>query len=390
MSKKQMFALLGCNLIPWAVGNGLLPLLPAYATQLGADAVWTGYFLAFNQLTLAVGCVFSGWLSDRLQRRKALLFVAGILAVPTAWLMGQTTNIWHLAALTATLWFLLGVEATMLSILTGLFAEVAERGKVFGILSMTGALGSSIGSTMSGVIADQWGYQSLFAVAALALTVFLLIGSLLEDKVVARDKNGRAPTTGERRGLGMPFFLLLFVVVIGAIGGYVGLMGRSLAMTELGFAAAAISIAFALSLAVSLPLRPLFGWLSDRVGRKQLMAVSYAAGAVGLLGLAVSESLWQFWLSAAILGISYGAESVGSALVTDLLPQESLGLGISMYTATGFAAGILGFAGTGHAILGLGMIPTFILAVFLQIAAIVLLIPIRVPQREGSALENGV
>lgn len=384
MSKKQLFALLGCNLIPWAVGNGLLPLLPAYATQLGADAVWTGYFLAFNQFTLALGCVISGWLSDRLQHRKTLLFVAGVLAVPTTWLMGQTTNIWYLAALAAILWFLLGVEVTMLSILTGLFAEETERGKVFGILGMTSALGSAMGSFLTGPIADRWGYQSLFTVAALAMTILLLIGSLLEDRAVARDQNGRILTNGNRHRLGTAFFLLLLVVFIGGMAGYVGLMGRSLAMIELGFAAAAISIAFAITYAVSLPLRPLIGWLSDQVGRKLLMAVSYAAGAVGLLGLAVSESLWHFWVSAAIIGISLSAETLGTALATDLLPKQSLGVGMSLYSATGFATGIIGFAGTGHAIQNLGMISTFIIASFFQLIAIVLLIPIRVPNRKGS------
>ncbi len=390
MSKKQLLALLGCNLIGWAVGNGLLPLLPAYATQLGADAVWTGYFLSFNQFTLAVGCVVSGWLSDRLQRRKALLLVTGVLAVPTTWLMGQTTNIWHLATLGAILWFLLGVGVTVLSVLTGLFAEETKRGKVFGILGITSALGSSIGSSMTGLIADRWGYPSLFAVAALALTLLPLIGSFLEDRVVARDQDRRTSISGKRHGLGTAFYLLLLVVLIGGIAGFVGLMGRSLAMTELGFTAAAISTAFAIALAVSLPLRPLFGWLSDRVGRKRLMAVSYAAGAVGLLGLAVSESLWHFWVSSAIIGIAYGAQTVGAALVTDLLPLESLGVGMSLYGATGFAAGILGFAGTGHAFHSLGMVPTFILAACLQLTTILLLIPIRVPKGEASASKKGV
>jgi hypothetical protein len=120
------------------------------------------------------------------------------------------------------------------------------------------------------------------------------------------------------------------------------------------------------------------------------MAVAYAAGAVGLVGLAMSESLWHFWLSAAIIGISYGAEPVGSALVTDLVPMESLGLGMSFYSAAGFAAGILGFAGTGHAIQELGMTSTFILAVFLQLTTIILLIPIRVPKGRVSTLQKAV
>ena len=116
-----------------------------------------------------------------------------------------------------------------------------------------------------------------------------------------------------------------------------------------------------------------------------LAAIAIFVGLMGLLGIAMSESLWQFWLSAAIIGISYGAETAGAALVTDLLPMESLGMGMSLYGATGFAAGILDFAGTGHAIRKLGLTPSFLLAVFLQLTTIVLLILIRVPKGEGLA-----
>jgi MFS family permease len=65
MSKRQFFALFVSSLVPWAVGNGLLPLLPGYFAQLGAEPGLIGYYLAFNQLTLAMGCVVAGWLSDK-------------------------------------------------------------------------------------------------------------------------------------------------------------------------------------------------------------------------------------------------------------------------------------------------------------------------------------
>ena len=57
---------------------------------------------------------------------------------------------------------------------------------------------------------------------------------------------------------------------------------------------------------------------------------------------------------------------------------------MSLYSATGFATGIIGFAGAGHAIQNLGMNFTFIVAAFFQLIAIILLIPIRVPQKNGA------
>ena len=57
----------------------------------------------------------------------------------------------------------------------------------------------------------------------------------------------------------------------------VRMMGTSLAMSELGFEAAAISSTVAVTGAVVLPLPPPLGWLSDRLGRKRFLALSPVA-----------------------------------------------------------------------------------------------------------------
>jgi len=73
---KQLVALFLCNLIVWTMGNGLVPLLPVYASQLGADQAVAGYYMAFSFLALAAGTLAGGWLSDRLQRRKELMVLS--------------------------------------------------------------------------------------------------------------------------------------------------------------------------------------------------------------------------------------------------------------------------------------------------------------------------
>jgi len=55
MARKQLFALFLCSLIVWTVGNGLLPLLPAYAVHLGAAPAVVRYYLSFSYFALAAG-----------------------------------------------------------------------------------------------------------------------------------------------------------------------------------------------------------------------------------------------------------------------------------------------------------------------------------------------
>ena len=187
--------------------------------------------------------------------------------------------------------------------------------------------------------------------------------------------------------MGGGFFLLLLASLTVAAAFFVSLLGQSLAMKDLGFIAAAISSTGAIGGAFALPLPPLIGWLSDRVERKRLLALSYLTGTAGLLILAASASLWHFWVVAALMAVFISVNgAVGSALVTDLVPQEALGKGMSLFNAAIWVGGIIGFAGAGYAIQNLGLISTFILGACLPLIAIALLIPIRRARGgEGSA-----
>ena len=109
MSKRQLILLFLCSLVPWTVGNGLMPILPVYALRIGASQALSGYYLSISFLGLAAGTYSAGWLSDQLQQRKIPLIIAGFLMGPIIWMMGRTRNFWQLTVLTTTFMFLAGV-----------------------------------------------------------------------------------------------------------------------------------------------------------------------------------------------------------------------------------------------------------------------------------------
>jgi AAHS family 3-hydroxyphenylpropionic acid transporter len=387
MSKKQLSTLFFIALVAFTGGNGMAPLLPVYATQLGATPAVAGYYMASMYIGLAAGNVAGGWLSDRLGRRKLLLISAGAAGIPAIWLMGQATNIWQLAAATAIGWFFIALGGAQIGILTGLFAEETERGKIFGILALAAPLGSLLGGATVGPIADRWGYPTMFTAVALFSCLWPLAGLLLEDKGVAQDRLDEAASPKPRPRFSRSFFLLLLVSILAGVVVFVGNMGRSLAMDELGFSAGAISSTEAVGGAVMLPLLPLIGWLSDRVGRKRFMILCYLAGAAGLLVLAASVSIWHFWIAASLLAFLFNINrGIGFAVVTDLVSQASLGRGMSLFLATPWVGGIIGYAAAGRAVESLGLTPTLVLGAFLPLLAILFLIPIREARRKATAV----
>jgi len=392
MSKKQILVLFLCGLVPWTIGNGMAPILPIYAAQMGASPAVVGNYFSFCYLALTIGTLGAGWFSDKLQRRKTLIVVAGTVSIPALWLMGRATNVWCLAALSAVFCFCVGVASTLINILAGLFAAEAARGRIFGILALTPVLGTLIGGFTAGSIADRWGFPTMFATVALFGILWPLTGSRLQDKTAGRVhiRRADASTVSEQPGLGGSFNLLLMASLAVGVNTYVAYLGRSWVMDDLGFNAAAISRTGAIAAAITLPLPAVIGWLSDRVGRKRLLALGYLAGTPCLLIMAVSVSAWHFWAALALMNVASAVVSVGSALVTDLVPQEALGRGLSLFNATTWVAGIVGSAGTGYAFQNFGAFSTFILGALLPLIAIVLLIPIRQAAQEKRSAAHSV
>jgi MFS family permease len=375
MSKTQFVCLFYCSLVIWTVGNGLLPLLPIYFHELGAGASVIGYSLSFIFFALAMGTILAGWLSDRFQRQKSLFVIsgAGCSTITLALgLVGGVVNALAATFLFALAWFFGGMGLSLLGILTGLFAPPGRRGRVFGLLTSTGGLGALAGFTF-GPLADLYGYPSMFAIVGVFSISGPLIGLLLRDatrRTRSKLSVGRQVTTS--------VIFLLAASTFAGIALYVGLLGRSLVMNQLAFSSSAISSTSAIGGAVTLPLPLLFGALSDRVGRKRLLALCFSMAIIGMLTLAVSSLLWHFWMALAFLTVlSYASSGVGYAFVTDLTPAKYLGRNISLYGSTTWLGGIVGFAIAGVLFQSVGNSFTFLLGALLLLVAFFLLMGIR-------------
>jgi len=320
-----------------------------------------------------------GLLSDKLNRRKPLIIAAGVINVPIIWMIGRAPTVLHLAIFTGSTWFLAGFEAVLLNILTGLFADPATRGKVFGILTLTEGIIAILSGLTFGRIADVYGFPTLFITLAMLELILPVFALFLRDKSdrmetyhdLQRD-SGRKP----QLRIGKAFGFLLSAQLFAGISIHVGSLGRSLTMTELGFSAAAITSTVAVGGLASMPLRPILGGLSDRIRREYILAILNTFTVIGLVILSLAESLVQFWIAFAFLYISFIRGPIGAALVTDLVPRESLGRGMALYSVANRIGGIVGFSITGYAIQQFGTSTTFVAAAVLPFIGFILMLAI--------------
>ena len=324
----------------------VLPLVAEQDFALRSGAAVGGFVVAFAAAKAAVN-LLAGATADRLGRKRVLVLgwvvslpVAPLLAWAPTWDVVIGANV------------LLGAgQALTWSMTVNMMVDLmppTRRGFAAGINEFAGYLGVAVTAFVTGLIASQAGLRPWPFVLGVALAGVGLALSLAAPETAPM---GRAPPLRWVRGVGIPSLLGL------ATNLKDGLVWLSLPLLleARGFGLAQIGLVAGLYPLVWAAGQPLFGPLSDRVGRRGPVAVGMALQGVGLGLLAVAATLPAALIAATVLGLGTGmAYPVLIALVADrVAPAErATALGIyRFFRDGGYAVGAL-VAGVGLTQLG--------------------------------------
>jgi len=322
----------------------IVPVLPLFLTsvlhvQVGAVGVIEGV----AESTASVLKLFSGWISDRIGKRKPLMLagygfsnlVKPLFALSTSW--GQVLTIRFADR------FGKGVRGAPRDALIADSASKEERGRAFGFHRALDTIGAALGPFTAFVILIIFhgNYRTVFWVSAIPgiLAVILLIFFLKEVK--AKPNNERQallPKIGFRN-LGKRFMWFTLIATLFAIGNssdaFLVLRAQSV-----GMAAGLIPLAyFTFNVTYSIFAMPV-GVLSDRIGRRAVLVFGYLVFAVIYLGFGMAaNSLW-IWGLFIVYGLYYAAtEGIQKAYVADLVDKGQRGMAMGTFNAfTGIAA----------------------------------------------------
>lgn len=311
------------NFWAWSL---LSPLGPVFRDtgQLGAlTESQVSLIVAVPVLVGSVGRIPVGALTDAYGGRVMFVIVSVATIVPVLFIgfYGQTSFVALLIG-----GFFLGIGGTAFAVgvpFVNAWFPPAQRGLAVGIFG-AGMVGTAISALTTVSLYTSVGSTAPFLFATGALAVFAVVAWVL-----LRDAPGRvAPTTSMmarvRSNAVLPITWQACILYAVSFGGYVAFSVYLPSYLKVTYDLSAADSATRMAgfVAVAVVLRPVGGWLSDRLGPTRVLAAVFAVVAVGA-GIAALEPVLEpagaaaFLAMAAALGTGSGATFALISRATD-------------------------------------------------------------------------
>ncbi len=348
LEKKGIFAGISKNVFYLSLASFLTdvsteiiyPLLPIFLTSvLGASTAFVGLVEGIAETTASLWKLFSGWLSDKLNKRKSIVVLGYTLSGITRPLIAISTAAWHILAVRFIDRVGKGVRTSPRDALIADCTDPDCQGKAFGFHRSLDHLGAVVGPILAFFLLSLFhnNYRAVFWFATIpaVLCVIILITFVSEKKRQVEEV--ASPPSLRLKPFDQQFKYLLLLILIFTLGNSSDAF-LILRAKGLGISLVLIPVLWAvLHIVKSLSSAP-GGILSDRLGRKRIILLGWLIYGLVYLGFAFASQTYQAWVLFSVYGIYFGlTEGVEKALVSDLVPS---GLRATAYGMYNFVIGI--------------------------------------------------
>lgn len=286
----KILATLFFALFATITGVGIVvPLLPVYASDMGASGFYIGMIFGVFSLSRTFLLPYFGRLSDRKGRKPFILIgLSAYALVSVAFILA--TNVTHLILIRFLQGFASALIMPVIQAYVGDITPANREGFTMGLINMSLYFGLSAGPVAGGLINEYFNLQATFVCMGILALVglslcFWLLPSTRAEKLM---RKGRPPLRwraiiGDRVIVGLFTIRLAYTASIGIIWGFLPV----LAATELGLKSSQIGILVMLGVLVNGAIQLPMGYLADRFSRKAMII-----GGVALAALAVLSFQW--------------------------------------------------------------------------------------------------
>ena len=331
------------------------PLIPLYLTAIfGATPALVGVIEGIAESVASLLKVFSGYISDRFQHKKAIAFggyATGLLYKAALLLAGSWGGILFARVIDR---FGKGIRTAPRDVMVSESADKDSMGKAFGIHKMLDMAGSAIGILLAFILMKNIGtgtngYKTVFAVSVIPIVIALILFLFVHEKKDKRETAHREHFWNNISKLDGRLKLYLAVTFLFTLGNSSNSF-LLLRASDIGFdSSTAILLYFIYNVTASVLAIPC-GKLSDKIGRKRLLVGGYLTFSFVYFGFAFCNSKPFMVFIFVIYGV-YTAMTAGAerAFIAEIAPLHLKGTMLGLHST----------------LVGIALLPASVIAGFL-------------------------
>jgi MFS family permease len=313
----------------------LYPVLPVFLTQtLKASGSIVGIVEGFAQATQNIVQGFSGTLSDKLQKRKAIALAGYLVAAIAKPLMGLST-VWQ-GVFGARLLDRLGAgtRSAPRDALIASSVDKRNRGRAFGLEGVGDNTGAFLGPlvTVFLLYSLHIGIRAVFYLAIIpGLLAFLMVLLVIERPASVAAKS-RIDVSLRQFPKG--YWKYLLVTALFGLGNSSNSF-LILRTRDIGSSLETTILIYAMFNLVAALISYPAGSLSDKWGRKNVLLASFVIFLIAYLGFAVSQNVLFVGALFVFYGLYQGIfRAIGKAFASDMVPEHLRASGVGWYSTT--------------------------------------------------------
>lgn len=332
----------------------LLPLFIAGLVPAGSAAIYIGLMEGIAESTASLLKLVSGYISDKLSRRKALTVAGYFISTICRFFMAFSQTGLQVVFFRFLDRIGKGIRTSPRDALLSESISMEHRGLAFSFHRAMDHLGAVTGPILSVIIlylllnekflpfmetaperANLFSLRVLFILSIVPglIAVFVLAFLLKEVSPTKKESCSDTATSGKKSSsLPKIFYLYLASVSVFALGNSSDLFLVFYGSEKFHYGPLGVIIAWVLlhisKVCFSFP----GGRLSDKFGRSRVILTGWAIYTFVYLGMGFIQTSLLFWVLLFIYGAYYGfTEGVEKALVADLVPSELRGSAYGLY-----------------------------------------------------------
>jgi MFS family permease len=313
-------------------------VLPAFLVSLGAGPAQLGLIEGVAECVASFAKLFSGYLTDRIDRRKPLVVAGYFVANAVKPLLALATAWWHILLIRFSDRLAKGVRGAPRDVMVAESVGKERLGSAYGLIQSMDSAGAIAGPLAALVLLARFGIRGVFWAAAApgALSVMVALFGIRETKPRSPDHNLKSPKSADEpvasiTGLPGAFYRVLIAVTLFSLGNSSDMFLVMRAQNVGIPVALAPLLGLVFNLTYTLGSWPA-GWFGDHFSRRWIAAAGYLIFAAVYFVFGRAPSALAIWITMAVYGLYYAlTQPVLKALVVDTVGPEVRGRALGVY-----------------------------------------------------------